>query len=323
MANVTIANPTNNLNLALKIFSGEVLTAYPRLSLTEGLFTERTITSGKSAQFPVIGRTKAHYLKPGMNLDEVRENIGHAEKTIVIDGLLTADALIADIDDFINHYDVRQVYAHQIAEALAISKDASAIAEVAKEVVANKENLTGLGKGAIVERTLKADEKVGINPATGKQIYDILLEVSAKMSNNHVPEGDRSCFVTPEHFSALASVLDFLNKNYGANGTITEGKVMRLAGFDIKKCPHLTRGGDDKTNVLQGEGHEFPSTYKDKSPIIMCHKSSIGILKLKDLRTEHARRPEFQADQIIASYAIGMGGLRPEACFMGIVKNNA
>ena len=28
---------------------------------------------------------------------------------------------------------------------------------------------------------------------------------------------------------------------------------------------------------------------------------------------EHARRPEYQADQIIAKYACGHGGLRPEA----------
>lgn len=275
----------------------------------------------KSAQFPVIGRTNAHYLKPGMNLDDVRENITHSERTINIDGLLTADALIADIDDFINHYDVRQPYAQQIAESLAIAKDASILAEVAKEVVANKENLTGLGKGAIIKRTLDAGKTAGINPDTGKMIYDILLETSAKMSENHVPHGDRTCYVTPAYFSALSSVLDFLNKNYGANGTITEGKVMRLAGFDIKECPHLTQGGVDTANVLQGDGHVFPTAYKDKSPIIMCHKSSAGILKLADLRTEHARRIEYQADQIVASYAIGMGGLRPEACFMGLVES--
>lgn len=47
MANVTIANPTKDLSLALKIFSGEILTAFPRYTVTDGAFTERTITSGK------------------------------------------------------------------------------------------------------------------------------------------------------------------------------------------------------------------------------------------------------------------------------------
>lgn len=330
MASVTIANTmaiggdvsTNDkrLALALKIFSGEVLTAYDRYVITDGKFTERNIESGKSAQYPVIGRTNAHYLKPGESLDDKRENIKQGERTIVIDGLLTADCLIADIEDFIRHYDVRAPYAKQLGEALAISKDASILAEVAKEATNTNENVEGLGKGAVITKTLEAGQTVGINPDTGKMIYQILLEIGSNMSKNYVPENDRMTFVTPDYFAALSTVLDFLNKNYGANGTILEGKVIRLAGFDIYKCPHLTRGGDDNTNVLQGNGHVFPATYKDKNPILVCHPTAVGVLNLRGLAVETARRPEYQADQFIAKMAIGVGGLRPEAAYMGIIE---
>ena len=53
---------------------------------------------------------------------------------------------------------------------------------------------------------------------------------------------------------------------------------------------------------------------------MICHKTAVGVLKLRDLSMEQARRPEYQADQIIAKMAVGMGGLRPESAFLGVVK---
>ena len=292
MANVTIANPmaangvassdADKLALALKVFSGETLTAFERTSVTTGRVLERNIEHGKSAQFPVFGRTTAHYLKAGQSLDDLRTNINQNERTIVLDGLLTA--------------------------------------EIAKEALNTNENVTGNGLGGVLKGKLDAGT-VGINKATGLAIYDILLQAKAKMSKNYVPTADRYAYVDPEYHAALASALEFLNHDYGASGNILEGNVIRLAGFDIIECPHLTRGGDDNTNVIQGEGHVFPAAYKDKHPIVICHKTSTGVLRLKDLSMENARRPEYQADQFIAKMAVGIGGLRPESSFLGVVEN--
>ena len=329
MADIRVANPmaigtktttdADKLALALKIFSGETLTAFARASVTNGKFTTRNISSGKSAQFPVFGRTKAHYLKAGKSLDDLRENIQQGERTIVIDGLLTADCVIADIDEFIAHYDFRSPYATQLGEALAISMD-SILAEVAKEALNTTENVTGLGKGGIVQQALSAGSTLGINKETGKAVRDILLNVKAQMAKNYVPATDRYCFVTPEIHAALASNLDFLNSNYGAAASLTQSNIISMDGFQIIECPHLTQGGDDPTNTIQGSGHAFPSAYASKSPLLICHKSSVGVLTLKDIAFEQARRPEYQADQLIAKYAIGIGGLRPESTFMGIIN---
>lgn len=330
MANVTIANPmaingaaatdAEKLALALKVFSGETLTAFQRTSVTTGRVMERTIASGKSAQFPVFGRTQAHYLKAGQNLDDLRENIQQNERLIKIDGMLTADTLIFDLDEFIAHYDFRSPYAAELGNALAISHDASVLAEIAKEALNANENVAGNGKGGVL--TVKLDSGVvGINKQTGLAIYQVLLQAKAKMSKNYVPASERYAYVDPEYHSALASAVEFLNRDYGASGTILEGNVIRLAGFDIIECPHLTRGGDDNANVMQGEGHIFPATYADKHPIVICHKTSAGVLRLKNLSMESGRRIEYQADQMIAKMAVGMGGLRPESSFMGIIEN--
>ena len=256
MANVTIANPmaingqaetdADKLALALKVFSGETLTAFQRTSVTSGRVMERTIASGKSAQFPVFGRTKAHYLKAGQNLDDLRENIKQNERVIKLDGLLTADTLIYDLDEFIAHYDFRSPYAAELGNALAISHDASVLAELAKEALNAKENVEGNGKGGVITTRLDAGV-VGINKQTGLAIYQTLLEAKAKMSKNYVPATERYAYIDPEYHSALASAVEFLNRDYGASGTILEGNVIRLAGFDILECPHIVRGGDDST----------------------------------------------------------------------------
>lgn len=330
MANVTIANPmsingqattdVDKLALALKVFSGETLTAFQRTSVTSGRVMERTIASGKSAQFPVFGRTKAHYLKAGQNLDDLRENIKQNERVIKLDGLLTADTLIFDLDEFIAHYDFRSPYAAELGNALAISHDASVLAELAKEALNTQENVEGNGKGGVITTKLDAGV-VGINKQTGLAIYQTLLEAKAKMSKNYVPATERYAYLDPEYHSALASAVEFLNRDYGASGTILEGNVIRLAGFDILECPHIVRGGDDNANVIQGEGHVFPTQYADKHPIIICHKTAAGVLRLKNLSMETGRRIEFQADQMIAKMAVGMGGLRPEAAFLGVIEN--
>lgn len=331
MANVTIAHPgaignsiTNfdqQYAMALKVFAGETLTAFQRTSVTNGRTNERTIQYGKSAQFPAFGRATAKYLKAGANLDDQRENIKNGERTIVIDGLLTSDCLIFDLDSFILHYDFRSPYATELGNALAVAHDASVLAEIAKEATNATPNVEGLGTGGVITKKLGTGETGGINTATGKAIYDILLEGKTKMANNYVPTQDRYAYMLPEYHSALASALDFLNRNYGANGSILEGNVIRLAGFDIFECPHLTQGGADATNASQGDGHAFPSAYKSKKPILMCHKSSVGVVRLKGLSMESGRRINYQSDQIVATMAEGIGGLRPEATFMGIIDD--
>lgn len=275
----------------------------------------------KSAQFPVFGRADAAYLKPGKSLDDIRKNIPMTEKVIVIDGLLTTSQVITDIDEALRHYDVRSEYSRQMGEALALKADGAVLAEAAKMVVAGKENLTGLGHGEIITTALAATD-VGVTEAEGKAIVKQLLDIKAKMGSLYVPETERYCFMTPEAKTSLVASLVAINRDYGAVATITEGNVLRVAGFDIIECPHLTAGGADATDILQGEGHVFPATYKDTCKFIAMHKSAVGTVKLRDLKLERARRAEYQADMLVASYAMGHGGLRPEAAFMGVITTS-
>lgn len=312
-------NTGDQLALFLKVFSGEVLTAFTRASKVMNNHMIKTIDSGKSTSFPVIGRGKAHYLPAGSNLDDLREAIPHNEVVINIDGLLTSDVLITDIFEAMNHYDVRGEYAKQLGEALAIAADGATVAEIAKLVKANTENITGLGNGIVVEKTITGG--AGINYETGKAVIDGLLEMKAKWTTQYVPEEERFAYITPEVESAIITSKDAINRDYGAVASIVDGNIDKLCGFKIIAVPHLKAGGADKTGMLgtSPEGHEFPTDYAG-ALAVCAHRTAVATVKLKDLQLEHARRPELQADMIIAKNAVGHGGLRPEASGIILAK---
>lgn len=126
------ATATNPDELFLKVFSGEVLTTFEETNIMMPLHRTRTISSGKTAQFPTTGVATAKYHTPGESLfgDEYNSpgsaylsQVPHAEVTIAIDGVLTASAFLNDIDEAKNHYEVRSIYSTEIGRQLAYHAD--------------------------------------------------------------------------------------------------------------------------------------------------------------------------------------------------------
>lgn len=311
------------LALFLKVFGGEVLTAFTRTSVTMNRHMIRSIASGKSAQFPVLGRTRAAYLQTGENLDDKRKDIKHTERVINIDGLLTADVLIYDIEDAMNHYDVRAEYTAQLGESLALAADGAVLAEIAGLVNlagASNENIAGLGTPSTLEVGKAADLKDPV--ALGKAIIAQLTKGRAALTNNYVPAADRTFYTTPDNYSAILAALMPNAANYQALLDPERGTIRNVMGFEVVEVPHLTAGGagtdrPDANAAAKDQKHGFPA--KDANVSLenvvglFAHRSSVGTVKLKDLALERARRANYQADQIIAKYAMGHGGLRPEA----------
>lgn len=314
----------DKLALFLKVFGGEVLTAFTRATVTMNRHIVRTIKSGKSAQFPVLGRTSAVYLQAGENLDDKRKDIKHTEKLIHIDGLLTSDVLIFDIEDAMNHYDVRAEYTKQLGEALAIAADGSVLAEAAglcNLSASANENIQGLGTASVLE-IAKKDSMVDL----GVEIIGALTKARAALTKNYVPAGDRYFYTTPDNYSAILAALMPNAANYQALIDPATGTIRNVMGFEVIEVPHLTAGGagSDRPDVVGGEvtaqKHAFPATASGDVKValdnvvgLFMHRSAVGTVKLKDMALERARRANFQADQIIGKYAMGHGKLRPEA----------
>lgn len=313
----------DKLALFLKVFGGEVLTAFARRSVTMDKHMVRTIQNGKSAQFPVMGRTRGAYLAAGESLDDKRKDIKHSEKVITIDGLLTADVLIFDIEDAMNHYDVRSEYSNQIGEALALAADGAVLAEMAALCNlpdASNENIPGLGSASVLSIGTKAD--LNTPAKLGEAIIAGLTKARAALTKNYVPASDRKFYTTPDNYSAILAAMMPQAANYAALIDPETGNIRNVMGFEVIEVPHLTEGGagEDREDAPANQKHAFPATAGDGVKVaidnvvgLFNHRSAVGTVKLRDMSLERARRAEYQADQIIGRYAMGHGGLRPEA----------
>ena len=74
-------NGTGNADaLFLKVFSNEILTTFEEANVMKDLHTVRTISSGKEAQFPVIGSAEAKYFSVGE--DVLESSVGDASAQV-------------------------------------------------------------------------------------------------------------------------------------------------------------------------------------------------------------------------------------------------
>ena len=98
--------------LFLKLYAGEVLTAFQTKNIMMPLHRVRTISKGKSASFPMTGKYRdAAYHTPGAEI--VPNNSKQGERIVSIDDLLVNAQFIPNIDEAMSHYDVRSIYAQE------------------------------------------------------------------------------------------------------------------------------------------------------------------------------------------------------------------
>jgi hypothetical protein len=77
----------------------------------------RTITNGKSAQFPKTWKATAEYHTAGQEM--LGNDIDTSEVTVTVDGLLVAHVGIYDLDEKMSHFDVTSEFSAELGRALA------------------------------------------------------------------------------------------------------------------------------------------------------------------------------------------------------------
>lgn len=286
--------------LFLKVFGGEVLTAFAESNVFLGRTMVRTITAGKSAQFPSSWKGTAGYHVPGTELNGTK--IGHNERVITIDDLLVADRFIANIDEAMNHFDVRSEYSKDVGRALAKAMDKN-IARVGYKAARTASNITGAPGGtAIVSATSKTDASALITAC---------FDAVTQLDKNDVPAEDRVLFLQPEQYYLLInSGSRAIDRDFNTdNGSVAEGVIYRIAGLKIVKTNNLPKTDEsaDATVATQYQGNFATST------ALVMHKSAVGTVKLLDLAVEMEYQIQRQGTLIVGKYAVGHGVLRPEA----------
>ena len=285
--------------LFLKIYGGEVLTAFAENTVSLDKHIVRTIQHGKSAQFPATWKAEAFYHKPG---DEVfGQQIKHGERVITINDLLISPVFVANIDEAMNHYDVRSIYTKECGAALARHFDRNVLKQGILAAREEKGTIdTGPG-GKTIAVALKDDMKPFIAA---------VFEAAQTLDKKDVPSSDRYLFVKPEHYYKLIQDTIALNRDWGGSGSYSDGKIVRIAGIQIVETNNLPNAD------LTKESKELDSYKKDFSKTLglIMHKTGVGTVKLLELATESDYLVQFQGTLTVAKMAIGHGILRPEAC---------
>lgn len=310
MADATVsrlgqANTTGDAKaLFLKVFAGEVLTAFEEATVTAGRFMERAIASGKSAQFPILGKIAAAYHTPGAEINGLA--VPHNEIVITIDDLLISHAFLARIDEAMNHYDVRAPYSQEIGRALAYAKDKQLL-QLAILAARGAAPVTGEpAGGSVTAATMLSD-------TTGEKLVESLFKAAQKLDENNVAEDGRVAFLNPAAYYLLAQNTKIMNKDWGGAGVYSDGKVLRVAGIEVVKTTHAPFGQTISNGTLEaGTGNKYAGVFTNTVGVV-ANKEAVGTVKLMDLAMESEYDIRRQGTLMVAKYAMGHGVLRP-AC---------
>ena len=310
--------------LFLKVFSGEVLSTFQESNKFMDKHMVRTITSGKSAQFPVLGTAGTKYMAPGDSIVETSgylQQVKHNERIIHIDQFLTSNVMIADADELMNHYDIRSEYASSIGRALAKQMDANIISTV-YGAAATAATISGGSGGTEI---LSGAETAAV---TGALLISAAFDAAQALDEKDVPQEDRFLAVRPAEYYKLIEAsgagTNLVNRDYTAsNGSIADGVVHRVAGFEIVMTNNLN--GTDTTGTgssdagirndpsgAHGTGYQEGIAW-DELHALFFHKSAVGTVKLADLSVESEYQLERLASLFVAKVMCGHGVLRPES----------
>lgn len=313
--------------LFLKVFSGEVLTAFNRNNVFGGLVQSRTIQSGKSAQFPVTGRFNASYHTPGEQIVG-QGDMAQNEVVVNIDDLLIADASLYDLDDAKNHYDIRSIYSTELGRAMARTYDK----RLARVIALGARTSTGdlnadLPAGLTPDQQARTGSQIDINNATptADDLVAAVFSAAEALDSKDVSGEGRALVCSPEAYYRLiqsSRAVNFDFNQQGSNGSYKEGQIAKLAGFSIYSSNNLRQG--NVTAPTGEQGYVFNGTTTTLSSIDMSNTqmlafqtSAAGVVKLRDLSmqmTGNDYNTMYQSTLMVAKMAYGCAPLRPECC---------
>jgi len=295
--------------LFMKVFAGEVLTAFKENCVTEDKHMVRNIQNGKAAQFPILGKITAEYHTPGKEITGL--NLPANERVITIDDLLISHAFITNLDEAMNHYDVRGPYSQELGRALAYAHDKHILQLAVKAARDTAPVSTEAGGGKVADASMLAD-------TTAEKLVAALFAAARKLDENAIPEDDRFAFLNPAAYYLLAQNTKIMNRYWGGEGDYAGAKVLRVAGLNVVKTIHAPFGQNIRTvaaggNAVQaGTGDKYAVDATSTVGVVM-HKAAVGTVKLMDMAMESQYDIRRQGTLMVAKYAMGHGVLRPAA----------
>ena len=290
---------------ALKLFSGEVFTAFNNASIFKGLVRGYTLRGAKSKQFLLTGKLAAGFHTPGQPIlgdTALKAN----EKTLLLDDLLVASQFVYDLDEVISQWSTRSELSKQIGEALANFYDIR-IARVLD--MASREASVVTGEPGGFEVSIGSG-----NQLNAQKIVDGFFEAAAVLDERSAPQEGRSAVLSPRQYHSLVSSVDtnILNRDLGnSQGDLNSGKgLVSIAGIRIYKSNNLPFMAAYNTAV-SGENNDYTDTNATCCGLIF-HKQAAGVIEAVAPTIETTSNDfnvQYQGQLLVGKLAMGCGSL--------------
>ena len=308
--NAGVRGVATSMDNALKVFSGLVLTSFDRKNIGVNMVKSQTISSGHTAQFPIIARSLDNGDVVGtyvVGTDVDTQAIPVKERVITI-GAPTYYALsISRLEEKVLHFETRSELAKQMGEALAVTIDKQVFAQV---LVASQTSGT-IGGSVMQPDGSEVNNDVIFSGATAELKGDALLsamfEANTLLKQKDV-SSDPIFVTTPANYNYLVQGGKGIDRDYtNGNGGLDTGTILQLAGIKITWSNNLPVG----TSVDVG------GTNKHLQGLLFTPEC-MGIVKLMDVTTEIDKLPTRIGEDLIKAYFWqGMGVLNP-SCAVAI-----
>lgn len=248
--------------LYLKLYAGEVLQAFQSKNIMMPLNRVRTISKGKSAQFPMTGKYRdASYHTPGSEIVPTSSKQG--ERIVSVDDLLVNAQFIPNIDEAMSHYDIRSVYTKEAGFGLGKVADQNILRLAIKGALSENATMAALSTGApmIQDYTAFDDEDFTANVVVGqttgtssdaanardpKLITQAIMDAKRILANADVP-GEPFVVLNNDSYFDMFKVsgtsnlndLVIFNRDLGGSGSVASGQVPTILGMPLHVTNHL------------------------------------------------------------------------------------
>jgi len=298
------------LATALKLFSGEVFTAFNDATIFKGLVRNYSLRGGKSKQFLLTGKLDAGYHVPGAPIQPAA-GLKSNEKTILMDDLLVSSQFVYDLDEILSQWSSRSEISKQIGEALAIFYD-DRICRVLCKAATEASVVTGEPGGFQVN--------IGSGNVNDAQaIVDGFFESAAVLDERSAPQEGRCAVLSPRQYYSLISSVDtnILNREIGnTQGDMNSGKgLYSIAGIKIYKSNVLAdQYGKNATANAEtaGENNDYVVNNANLAGLVF-HREAAGVVEsiAPSIETTSGDfHVQYQGDLIVGKLAMGSDSLR-------------
>jgi hypothetical protein len=297
-------------NLALKVFSGEVLAAFDLNVLTLDKHETRTLRGAKSAQFPKTWKASSEYHTPGLQL--LGDEIDTTEVTITMDDILVSHFGISDLDQMLSHFEVRSKFADAAGYELAKVFDKNVFRSIILAARAAADVSFPAGNN-VTDASL-----VNTGAIDGAAWIEAIRDANEALFGKDVPDSEaRYMAVNIAVFNAIKYAKDangqylLINRdfgNLGAGGVAGRGRVLDVDGVQVYPTRNLpTTNETADTSVYS----KYRANYSTTTGVLWT-PMAVGTVKAMDIGFETMRDTRRLEDFTVAKMLCGHGTLRPE-----------